>query len=267
MHDWDDAFANMKHVEGSDALPGFWAARAAKYRQGAATITEDLPYGTAPREKFDLVLPEGPAKGLVVFVHGGFWMRLDKSYWTDLAEGARQNGWAVALPSYTLTPQNRIAAITAQVGAAITAAAAKVAGPIRLMGHSAGGHLVSRMICADTPLDRDTSARIARVLSISGLHDLRPLMRTEMNDTLHLDLAEARAESPALAEPLPGVDLTAWVGGGERPEFLRQTALIETAWRGFDVRVQAVVDGHHNHFTVLEGLKEPHSPLTRALLA
>lgn len=34
MRDLDDAFNNMGHVEGSDALPGFWAARAAAYRKG-----------------------------------------------------------------------------------------------------------------------------------------------------------------------------------------------------------------------------------------
>lgn len=34
MRDLDDAFNNMGHVKGSDALPGFWAARAAAYRKG-----------------------------------------------------------------------------------------------------------------------------------------------------------------------------------------------------------------------------------------
>jgi len=35
MRDWDDAFNNMGHVKGSDALPGFWAARVAVYRKGS----------------------------------------------------------------------------------------------------------------------------------------------------------------------------------------------------------------------------------------
>lgn len=95
MRDWDDAFNNMGHVKGSDALPGFWAARAAEYRAGPVRIETDIAYGTTQREVFDLVLPDGDPKGLIVFVHGGFWMRLDKSYWSDLAEGARSRGWAV----------------------------------------------------------------------------------------------------------------------------------------------------------------------------
>ena len=44
------------------------------------------------------------------------------------------------MPGYVLAPEVRIAAITAMVADAVAAAAAEVAGPIRLAGHSAGGH-------------------------------------------------------------------------------------------------------------------------------
>ena len=33
MRDWDDAFNNIGHVEGSEALPGLWAGQAAAYRE------------------------------------------------------------------------------------------------------------------------------------------------------------------------------------------------------------------------------------------
>ncbi len=268
LSDWDDAFANMKHVAKSEELPGFWSARAAAYREemraNGGRIDTDVEYGTHPREKFDLVWPDHAPKGLAVFIHGGFWMRLDKGYWTDFAEGARAHGWAVCLPSYTLTPEARIHEITVQIGKAITAAASKVDGPIRLSGHSAGGHLATRMLCADSPLSEDVHNRIEHTLSISGLHDLRPLLHTEMNQTLQMDLAEARAESAALAEPATAAPLTCWVGGGERPEFIRQTRLMCQMWEGLDVPVRCEVEGNHNHFTILEGLKDPGSPITAA---
>lgn len=118
MRDWNDEFANSAHIPGSDRLPGIWAAQAAAYRQ-KVPVEEDIPYGPEPREKLDLVRPDGPCQGLLVFVHGGFWIRCSKSDWTDLAEGARANGWAVALPGYTLAPEARISRITRQIGAAI----------------------------------------------------------------------------------------------------------------------------------------------------
>lgn len=269
-HDWDDAFANMKHVENSHQLPEFWAARAAAYRTdlqtGANKIDLDIAYGEQSREKLDIVWPEGTPKGLAVFVHGGYWMRLEKAHWTDFAEGARARGWAVCLPSYTLAPEARVHAITAQIGRAITSASELVEGPIRLAGHSAGGHLVTRMLCSDSPLAESPRARIEHTLSISGVHDLRPLLRTAMNETLHLDLDEARAESVVLAQPAVAAPLTCWVGGGERPEFIRQSLLLAEMWRGLDVPARCEVEKDLNHFTILEGLKDPGSPITEAFV-
>ncbi|MCR9123979.1 MAG: alpha/beta hydrolase [Phyllobacteriaceae bacterium] len=263
MTDWDDAFANMAHVPGSGELPERWANDAAAYRASGVKVETDIAYGDAPRERLDIVWPDAAPEGLAVFVHGGYWMRLSKAHWTHYAEGARARGWAVALPSYTLTPDIRIAGITAQIGRALTVAAERVAGPIRLSGHSAGGHLVTRMVCDDTPLPPDVLARIEHTLSISGLHDLRPLMKTAMNDTLRLDAAEADAESAVLHRPAGTPHVTAWVGGGERPEFIRQARILAAVWEGLDAQTACLVDGDHNHFTVIEGLRTPDSAITR----
>lgn len=266
IKDWDDEFANMAHIPGSEILPKEWDERAALYRANNIKIGIDIPYGDHPRERMDIVWPDNTPKGLVVFIHGGFWMWLDKSYWTDLAEGARVAGWAVCLPSYTLAPHARIAQMTHQIARAIEYAAARVAGPIRITGHSAGGHLATRMICDDTPLTLNTIERIKAVQSISGLHDLRPLMQTQMNATLNLDEKEASQESPVLRRPLTGIPYTAWVGGNERPEFIRQSKIITKIWDGLDAPSRYVIDGHHNHFTVIDNLRVPTSPLVRNLL-
>ena len=91
-------------------------------------------------------------KGLVVFIHGGYWLRFDKSFWSHLATGAVEFGYAVAMPTYTLCPEIRISGIVGEIGAAIGKAAGLVDGPIFLTGHSAGGHLASRMVAAGSPL-------------------------------------------------------------------------------------------------------------------
>lgn len=266
IRDWDDAFANMAHIPGSDALPGLWTDRAAKYRAHCARIDTDIVYGDHPRERLDLIWPDQDPLGLMVFVHGGYWMRLDKSYWSDLAEGARARGWAVALPQYTLAPELRIAGITQQIAASITKAGGLVDGPIRLSGHSAGGHLVTRMICTDSPLPEDVRARIEKTVSISGVHDLRPLMWTQMNDTLMIDAGEARRESPALLDPRPGAKITAWVGGHERPEFIRQAQLLAMIWDGLNAQTDCVIEADHDHFSVIEALKDSQSALTQAII-
>lgn len=265
--DWDDAYANAAHIPGADALPARWAAMAGTYRAALGDrLQADLPYGPGPRARFDLVWPDGAPRGLAVFVHGGYWLKFDRSTWTHLAEGARARGWAVALPGYPLAPDATLPQITAAVAQAVAAAATRVAGPIRLAGHSAGGHLVTRMLCADGPLAPAPAlrARLTGTVSISGLHDLRPLMRTAMAGPLGLDLATARAESPALAEPCEGAGLTVWVGADERPEFLRQARLMALVWEGFETRIRLRIAPGQNHFTVIDPLSAPDAPLTEA---
>jgi arylformamidase len=269
INDWDDAYANGVNIAGGDRWPAAWVTPAKEFRDGlseAGRATLGIAYGEKPRNRLDLFLPEGKPKGLVVFVHGGYWMAFDNSYWSHLAGGAVAHGYAVAMPSYTLCPEVRIGDIVGEVGAAIAKAAELVDGPIMLTGHSAGGHLASRMVSATTPLKPAVTARIRNVISISGVHDLRPLMSTGMNGTLRIDEAEALAESPALLRPLTGARITCWAGGGERAEFLRQNALLANVWTGLGAATSEVVEPDRHHFNIIDGLTDPGHPLTRALL-
>ncbi len=262
--DWEDAFANAAYIDGGAGYPDIWAARAAAFR-ATAKGHRDLSYGADPRLTFDLFLPDHPPKGLSVFIHGGFWLAFGKSDWSDLAQGAIDSGWAMAIPQYTLAPGARIADVTRQVASAIATAAARVAGPIHLSGHSAGGQLACRMICNDSPLPAQVLSRVKNVVSISGVHDLRPLRLHSMNETLGLDAAEAHSESPALMGRHPTAKVTAWVGEHERPEFLRQSALLTERWRDTGP-TQLRLDAGRHHFNVIDGLKSANHPLTQALL-
>ncbi len=266
--DWDDAYANGPNIPGGDRWPNAWVAPAQAFRDGLGSrALLDKPYGERARNRFDLFMPERAPKGLTVFVHGGFWMRLDKSLWSQLAAGPLAHGWAVAMPSYTLCPEIRIAGIVQEIAAAIEAAAELVEGPIALTGHSAGGHLAARMVAAGTPLSPSTQRRVRNLVSISGLHDLRPLMKTAMNDVLLIDEAEALAQSPALLRPLEGVRVTCWVGGSEREEFKRQNDLLANVWTGLGATTCAITEPDRHHFNVIDGLIDPEHPLTRALLS
>ena len=270
VSDWDDAYANGVNIARGDRWPAAWAGPAETFRNAlsaAGRARLDLAYGERPRNRLDLFLPEGVPKGLVVFVHGGFWLQLDKSVWSHLAAGSVARGYAVAMPSYTLCPEVRIADIGKEVAAAVTEAAGLVDGPLMLTGHSAGGHLVSRMVTATAPLAPEVQRRIRNVVSISGLHDLRPLLLTAMNERLRLDEAEALAESPALLRPMANARITCWVGGTERAEFLRQNALLANIWTGLGATTAAIVEPNRHHFDILDGLTDANHPLTRTLLS
>jgi len=270
ISDWDNAYANGINIPQGDRWPAPWVDPARQFREKLAAAGRaklGLPYGERLRNRFDLFLPESAPAGLVVFVHGGFWVGLDNSYWSHLAKGAVERGYAVAMPSYTLAPENRIHEITVEIGRAIEAAAGMVDGPIRLIGHSAGGQQVTRMISTTSPLPEAVRNRIANTVSLSGLHDLRPLINMSSNAKMRIDREEAYRESPALLEPLPGARVTCWVGAAERSEFIRQNTLLASIWKGLGAETEAVEEPDKHHFTILDGMADPDHPLMDALFS
>ena len=270
IRDWDDAYANGANVPNGSRWPDAWVEPAQRMRdelESAGRAKLGLSYGPGDRNRFDLFLPEGVPKGLVVFIHGGYWKSMERSYWSHLAQGSLAHGHAFTVPSYTLCPDIRIAGIVEEIGAAIIAAADLVPGDIRLTGHSAGGHLCARMICEHSPLPQAVKQRVVHSVPIAGVHDLRPIMRTAMNDVLHIDDEEAKAESPALLMPMAGARVTAWVGAAERSEFVRQSALLANIWTGLGARTAFYAEPDTHHFTAIDGLADPDHALTRTLLA
>ncbi|KPP89628.1 MAG: alpha/beta hydrolase fold [Rhodobacteraceae bacterium HLUCCA08] len=255
MEDLSAAYENAAHIPGGAAYPERWAAAAAAFR--AAHPPETLVYGSGARQVCALYRPAGAARGLIVVVHGGYWMAFGRDDFSHLAAGGLAAGYAVALPGYTLAPAARIGAIGAEVAAAIGMLAEAVPGPIRLAGHSAGGQLVARAV-------RDASAwrdRVARVVPISPLGDLAPLMATGMNAVLGIDAAEAAAESPARFSA-PPVPVTIWVGADERPAFIDQARGLGAAWGA-----RVVQEPGRHHFDVIAGLERGDTALMAALLA
>ena len=255
--DWDDAYANGAHIPQAEVFVPRWQSAAAAFREA---------YPPKPLGRGHVFHPDGTPEGLMVFIHGGYWMRFDPGIWSHLAAGALARGWAVAMPAYTLAPQARIAQMVRELAEAITQAAGMVPGPVALTGHSAGGHLAARMICDDGTLPDPVAARVTTCIPISPLTDLRPLMRTTMNETLHLDAAEAVAESPALLVPRQGIPVTTWVGGMERPEFIRQARLLTDIWAGLGAATDCVIDPGLHHFDVIERLEQPDGPMLERLL-
>ncbi|SHH55717.1 alpha/beta hydrolase [Marivita hallyeonensis] len=260
--DWDDAYANAKYIPYGENYPKRWRADADAFRQKMSVLGRarlGVMYGHGTREVVDVFLPDGIPKGLMVFVHGGYWVRFEGSLWSHFAQGALERGWVVAMPTYDLCPRVRIPDITLQVAQAISVIAREFDGPIRLAGHSAGGHLVSRMLDPGV-LPQDVLSRIETCVPISPVSDLRPLMNTLMNRDFRLDDAMAKAESPIFQQK-PTVPVTVWVGAEERPVFLDQAQWLADAWG-----CAHVVDPGKHHFDVIDGLQDADSRLMSAIL-
>lgn len=260
MKPLDDAFANIPYIKGGDAFPSRWAAEAEAFRQSLGDRAElNCSYGSSARQVFDFFNAASEAKGTVIFVHGGYWKAFDHTFWSHLAGGALGNSWNVAMPGYDLCPDVRISDITQQIASAVTAIAERTAGPIALTGHSAGGHLVSR-VTDPAVLPKAVLERVVRIAPVSPVTDLVPLLETTMNDILQLDHAEAVAESPVRMPPPPGAAVQIWVGAAERPVFVEQAGALANNWR---VPCHVVPDKHH--FDIIDALEHQDSDLVKFL--
>ncbi len=254
--DPDRDYANGDFIPGAADYPPRWQADAARFRAAlGARAGIALPYGPGARQVLDLFHPEGEARGTVMFIHGGYWKAFDRSLWSHFAAGPLARGYAVAMPSYTLAPEARLAAMTREIAEACRMVAARIAGPMVVTGHSAGGHLSARMGCADIDVP------VVRVVPLSPLAELEPLRATTMNESLRIDEGEAALESPARLPLRAGVTAHVWVGADERPAFLWHARVLSEEW----ACPWTAAPGKH-HFNVIDDLTDPSSALCDTLL-
>jgi len=250
-----------------------WVARSERARQ-TLRPSIDVRYGTAPKETLDLFLPPEPARGTLVFIHGGWWRSLDKSDYAFVAPVFVAAGFAVAMVNYDLCPGATIATAVEQCRHAVSWLVREgpergAPMPVVIGGHSAGGHLTAMMYATDWRAHGLSDTPFVGGVSLSGVHDLAPLVRFSHNVDFKLDDAEARRMSPVAEQPRSDAPLLIAVGADETSEFVRQSDVLWNAWprnhppgRGAPLRIAG-----RQHYSVVLDYAEPESALAKATLA
>ncbi len=261
--DLDLAYANGAFIPGAEDYAPRWAARGGGVSRGAgAPRAGGSGLWAGGRGTGSICsCPRTRRAGVVIFVHGGYWMTFGRESWSHLAAGPLARGWAVAMPSYTLAPEARISADDTRDrdGAGGDRPAGRRAdggdGPFRGRASERADGLQGRGAAAG---DRRA---VVRAVPISPLADLAPLRQTKMNETLQLDAAEAKAESPISHARREACGVTVWVGGQERPAFLWQARTLSEDW----ACPWSVAPGKH-HFDVIDDLADPRSTLVSTVV-
>lgn len=237
----------------------------------------NLAYGPGPQDLLNLFPVTGTAPvPVLVFIHGGYWMAQTKEATDGVALGLVPNGVAVVNIDYSLMPAVRMDDVVRQCRAAVawtmTHAASFGGDPARVWvaGHSAGGHLTTAVAATDWAAQPGVTAGLAPAggFAFSGLHDLEPIRLCYLNDTLAMDEAEARRNSPVLLKPPATGDWNLLVGGIEGPEYLRQSTDLAAAWcSDAHRRVRVEVMSGDDHFSIVAPLADPGSALVRRIVS
>ncbi len=222
----------------------------------------DLAYGPHPRQTLDLFRTAQPRRGVVAYLHAGYWQSRDKCGFRFLAPPLTADGFDVALINYPLSPELGVMAIVTAAAAALPVLAELTdQAPLLLVGHSAGAQIAVELAMAA----EGQASPIAGILSISGVFDLEPLLDTSVNAKLGLDPASARAASP-IHRVRPGAPRTLFaVGALETQAFQDQTARMAKAWAEAGNAATELTVADADHFSILTELCREDGVLRRAV--
>ncbi len=144
-------------IKVKDALD--WIAR---YGAESARARAELPmrfdvaYGPHHDERLDVFAAARPGPAPIqIFIHGGYWHRLDKADFSFVVRAFRPAGALTVVVNYALIPAVDMDALVRQVRSAVAwvhGHARDLGGdPDRIFvtGHSAGGHLVGMLLATD----------------------------------------------------------------------------------------------------------------------
>jgi arylformamidase len=264
-------YNNQRRVPEHPAIQARWNTLSAEYRT-TALADLDLGYGLAERNRYDLfhAASGGPKPPLVVYIHGGYWQRGDKSMYAFVARHFNAMGIAVAIPTYTLCPATTIARIVDELRQCLAAIYERSGQRAVVVGHSAGGHLAACLLATDwRAFGDDLPPDLVRAAySISGVFDLEPLIPTSLNVALELDATQAKSASPLFwRAPARDRVFVASVGEMESGEFHRQSLALSHLWTASGVKAECVVVPRANHFTIVDELANSESAMVGRIAA
>lgn len=268
----DREYDNRRKVADSAAWLDRWARDSARARQ-ELPCRLDVAYGPHPGETLDVFPAPGPGPAPVqVFIHGGYWHRLDKSDFSFVARAFRAAGAATVVVNYALIPAVDMDELVRQCRAAVAWVwqhAASFGGDparIHVSGHSAGGHLIAMVMATEWERFGAPPGVVRSGAGLSGLYDLEPIRLCYLNDVLGLTAEAARRASPVHLPPPARGRLLLGVGALEGAEYHRQTRALADAWStgGMELTVMELA-GHH-HFSIVSELADPTAGLSRAIV-
>ena len=231
-----------------------------------AACSTDIEYGPDDRHRFDYFQALGGGSSpTLIFIHGGYWVRGDKSSYAFIAPEWTARGINVITLNYRLGPHTTIDGINADIALFMGSLMdnQKVLNldldELVVCGHSAGAYLAAVLSgTSPTPLKG--------ACLISGLYDLRPLLGTQIGDEIGLKSDNIIALSPVLRE-LSSTRINFFFGEHETDAFKFQTQAFVNLRCTSGFESSCLELAKDNHFSIINGIATLESPIGRAILS
>ena len=185
---------------------------------GVRTAVRGAPFGSDPRQRLDVYVPDNSVAGaslpVVVFFYGGGWVGGNRADYAFAGRAFAAQGFVAVVADYRLVPQVRFPAFVEDGALAVKWVRDNIAGSggdparIALSGHSAGAYIAS-MLTLDTRFLTNVGVDPAIVRGaalLSGPADFYPFTEQRGRDALGAwprpmetqPISFARADAPPM---------------------------------------------------------------------
>ena len=267
--DLDRQYNNRLHVPDYATYIAKWEMLS-RQTEKDFPVVKNIPYAALPREQLDIYPSLQPSSKTLVFIHGGYWHKWDKSSFQFIRTAFSNYGITTVLINYPLAPEVSIDQISASCRLAIHWISQNISayngdpGQLYIAGHSAGGHLSAMLLATDWKLFNLIPDTIKGVCVISGLFNLIPICLSDINKSLKMEMETALQNSPVQLLPVTQCPLSIVVGDNETNEFLDQSKELYTCWKE-SISAEIIQIPGLNHYSIVETILDPQSCLHQAM--
>jgi arylformamidase len=271
----DAAYEQRAYAPLGDQISARFVTDSAEVRRRLGN-PQRMSYGPTDIEKLDIFRTAQANAPIMVFVHGGAWLRNQASDFHYLAENFVRNGaHFVALDFIPVDKANgdlRVMADQVRRGIVwVHRNAASFGGDpnrIYVSGQSSGAHLAGVALTTDWAKQYGAPADILKggVLQ-SGMYEMKPVRLSSRSTYVKFDDAMEDAMSSQRHIANLRAPIAVMYGTNETPEFQRQNREFAAAVKAAGKTVTLTVLPNHNHYEVQQTMASPYGWGGRAALA
>lgn len=223
-------------------------------------VREGISYGPLERQALDVYTSPSTdgSRGIVVFVHGGYWDSGDKSEFRFVADSLAELGFITVIPNYRLVPSVTFPSYVEDVALAMKWVFENLPSDrVFLMGHSSGAHSAALVAFDERYLDELGLAnrQLAGFIGLAGPYDFLPLAPDDLRSKAALGPEENRQAT----QPINFVD------GNEPPAFLATGLADETVDPANSERLAARIEARGGRVKLKKYSGLGHATLVGAL--